>query len=67
MRLRANLSGERWLAVAAGYEELVTNPGGEHIVRLLEPGKLCLQVLHPLLETAHFREHAGIRPADVAE
>src|SRR5262249_61358685 len=32
-----------------------------------KPGELGLQVLHALLEAAHLREHAGIRPANVAE
>jgi hypothetical protein len=61
------LSGEGGLAFAAGHEELVTDPGRENVVLLLEPDELGLQVLHTLLEAAHFREHAGIRPADVAE
>jgi hypothetical protein len=45
----------------------MTDPGCEHVVLLLEPGKLGLQILHAPLQAAHFREHAGIRPADVAE
>src|SRR5215470_17612256 len=62
-----DVSGERGLAFAASGNEFVTDASGKHVVRLLEPGQFSFQVLHPLLQTAHFRKHAGIRPADVAE
>jgi hypothetical protein len=39
----------------------------EHIVLVLKPGKLGFQVAYSLLEAAHLCDHAGIRPADVAE
>src|SRR6266487_4678641 len=62
-----DVSGEHGFAFAAGDNEFVADAGRKHVVRLLQPGQLGLQVVHPLLEAAHFREHAGIRPADVAE
>src|SRR5262249_12525539 len=60
-------SAQRGLGLAASSNELVTDPGGKDVVCLLQPGELCLQVMPPLLEAAHFSKHAGIRPADVAE
>ncbi len=39
----------------------------KHIVLVLKPGKLSLQVAYSLLQAAHLCDHAGIRPADVAE
>src|SRR5215475_2711191 len=62
-----DVSGERGFAFAAGSDEFVADAGGKHVVRFLQPGELGLQFLHTLLEAAHFRQHAGIRPADVAE
>jgi hypothetical protein len=40
---------------------------GEYIVLVLKPGKLGLQVAYSLLKAAHLRDHAVIRPADVAK
>ena len=40
---------------------------GEYIVDLLKPGELGFQVMHALLQSTHLRDHAWIRPADVAE
>jgi hypothetical protein len=45
----------------------MTNRSNEHIVLVLKPGKLGLQVAYSLLQAAHLCDHAGIRPADVAE
>jgi hypothetical protein len=45
----------------------VTGRSNEHIILVLKPGKLGLQVSYSLLQTAHLCDHAGIRPADVAE
>jgi len=39
----------------------------ECVVLFLEPDKCSLQVTHTLLKAAHFRDHARIRAADVAE
>jgi hypothetical protein len=41
--------------------------GNQHIVLVLEPSKLGFQVTYSLLQAAHLCDHAGIRPADVAE
>src|SRR6516162_3820717 len=45
----------------------MTDPGREHVILFLQPGKLGFQVLDSPLQAAHLREHAGIRPADVAK
>jgi hypothetical protein len=39
----------------------------ERVVLFLKPDQRSLQVTHTLLKSAHFCDHAGIRPADVAE
>ena len=62
-----DVSGERGFAFAAGDDEFVADAGGKDVIRFLQPGEFGLQVVHALLEAAHFRKHAGIRPADVAE
>ena len=41
--------------------------GSECIVLFLKPDKRSLEVMHALLKAAHLRDHAGIRPANVAE
>ena len=60
-------SGERWFALTASYEKLVTDLRGEHVFLLLEPCQLGFQVTHAPLEAAHFGYYAGVRPADVAK
>jgi hypothetical protein len=60
-------SGECWFALAGSHEQPVASLGRKHVVLLLEPGELGLQVTNPPLEAAHFGYNAGIRPADVAE
>ena len=40
---------------------------GKHVLLLLEPGQFSLQVRHAPLKAAHFRDDAGVKPADVAE
>ncbi len=40
---------------------------GKRIIFFLKPDKGSLQVTHSLLKAAHFRDHARIRAADVAE
>jgi len=45
----------------------VTDSGSEHVVDFLQPGKLGLKIAHTTLETAYFRNHAGIRPANMAK
>jgi hypothetical protein len=40
--------------------------GSEYVVLFLEPGKLGFQITYTLLKATHLRDHAGIRPADVA-
>jgi len=42
-------------------------PSSKGIVLVLKPDKLGFQVANTLLETAHFRDHARIGTADVAE
>jgi hypothetical protein len=49
------------------HEQTVASLGSEHVVLLLKPGELGLQVTNSPLEAAHFGYYAGIRPADVAE
>ncbi len=41
--------------------------GRERVILVLEPDQLGFQVAYSLLKAAHLRDHAGIRPADVAE
>jgi hypothetical protein len=38
----------------------------EHVVLFLKPDKLSFQVTYTLLKATHLRDHARIRPADVA-
>src|SRR5579875_889963 len=65
LRLAASRSsGERWLADRD--EQVLADLGGEHIVLLVQPGKLGLKVTYSLLKAAHLRDHARIRSADVA-
>jgi hypothetical protein len=45
----------------------MTGRSDEHIVLVLKPSKLSFQVTYSLLQAAHLCDHAGIRPADVAE
>jgi hypothetical protein len=45
----------------------MTSRSHEHIVLVLKPSKLGFQVTYSLLQAAHLCDHAGIRPADVAE
>jgi hypothetical protein len=58
-------SGERGLADRD--QHVVADFSGEHVIDLLKPSELGLQVMHALLKSAHLRNHARIRPADVAE
>jgi hypothetical protein len=60
----ARLSGKRGLADAD--QQVVSYLGGEHVVLLVQPGKLGLEVTYSLLKAAHLRDHARIRSADVA-
>jgi hypothetical protein len=39
---------------------------GKHFVFLVQPDKLGFEFPYSLLKAAHLRDHAGIRPADVA-
>src|SRR5260370_21517374 len=48
-------------------QHFMTDPGGEHVVDFLQPGKLGLKVTHASLEAAHLRNHAGIWPANMAK
>ncbi len=45
----------------------MTDSGSEHVVDFLKPGKLGLQVTNASLQPAHLRNHAGIRPANMAK
>jgi len=45
----------------------MTDSCGEHVVDLLQPGKLGLKVAYTSLEAAHLRNHAGIWPANMAK
>jgi hypothetical protein len=48
-------------------QQVVADGSDKHIVLVLEPGKLGLQVAYSLLQAAHLCDHAGIRTTDVAE
>jgi hypothetical protein len=60
-------SGVRGLAIKNEHVLVMTETSSKCVVLFLEPGKLGFQVANTLLETAHFREHARVRTADVAE
>ena len=57
--------GERGLANR--NQQVMADFCRECVVLFLEPDKCSLQVTHTLLKAAHFRDHARIRAADVAE
>jgi hypothetical protein len=59
------LSGERGLANRD--QQVVADGSDKHIVLILKPSKLSFEVTYSLLQAAHLCDHAGIRPADVAE
>ena len=40
---------------------------GEHVIDLLQPGKLGFKVTYPSLKATHLINHAGIRPANMAK
>ena len=60
-------SGERGLVVENQHVLVVRQSSSKRVVLFLEPHKLGFQVANTLLEAAHFRDHAGIGTADVAE
>ena len=45
----------------------MTDSRGEHVIYLLQPGKLGLKITHTSLQAAYFRSHAGIWPANMAK
>ena len=45
----------------------MADASSERVVLFLEPHNLGFQVANTLLETAHFRDHARIGAANVAE
>jgi hypothetical protein len=61
------LSGKCWLAVQHQLGVILPDLGSKCVVLFLEPYKLGFQIANALLEAAHFRHHAGIGTADVAE
>src|SRR5215471_8023021 len=60
-------SGERGLTFQHEHFLVMADTSNERVVLFLKPSKLGLQVANALLETAHFRDHARVRTADVAE
>jgi hypothetical protein len=61
-----DLSGEGRLAILQMDQVLVTSLR-KRVVLGLEPGEFCLEIADTLLKAAHFRDHARVRTADVAE
>ena len=59
-------SGKRRFTLPISNEQRVANLCSQRVVPVLEPDKLSLQITYSLLKAAHLRDHAGIRPADVA-
>jgi len=58
-------SGQHGLAVVE--QHFMTDSRGEHVVDLLQPSKLGLEVAHTSLKAAHLRNHEGIWPANMAK
>jgi hypothetical protein len=63
--MRLERLGESRLAIIE--QHFMADTGSEYVVDLLQPGKLGFKVTHTPLETAYFRHHAGIWPADMAK
>jgi hypothetical protein len=59
------LSGQRRLALFE--QNFVTDSRREHIINFLQPSKLGLKIANSSLKTAYFRNHAGVRPANMAK
>jgi hypothetical protein len=57
--------GESRLAVVK--QHFMTDSGSEHVIYFLQPGKLGFKIAHTPLQSAHFGNHAGIRPANMAK
>src|SRR5215472_1228934 len=45
----------------------MTDSGSEHVVHFLQPGKLGFKITDAPLQPAYFRNHAGVRPANMAK
>ncbi len=45
----------------------MTDSGSEHVIDFLKPSKLGLKIMYASLQSAYFRNHAGIRPANMAK
>ena len=57
--------GQGWFAVLE--QHFMTDPGCEHVIDFLEPGKLGFKIMYSPLKSAYFRSHAGIWPANMAK
>jgi hypothetical protein len=60
-------SGEHGFALPSSNEQFMPDFRRQRVVLVLEPDKFGFQVTYSLLKAAHFGDHAGIWPADVAE